>query len=135
MFNEVVDAALNHNGADADFDRLGLCAKQQPQAKETISAILQRAEWKPPTPVNGEATPATQAPPTRLNAGEDAMVGPLEEIWDQRIHVQQRWAEQEGRSPNQVASEAPLAAAAGPMTGMNDSTCFWCGNEGHIKTR
>ena len=21
------------------------------------------------------------------------------------------------------------------MTGMNESMCFWCGNEGHIKTR
>ena len=54
---------------------------------------------------------------------------------DLRIYVQQRWAEQEGRSPNQIARSAPFAAAAGPITGMSESTCFWCGNEGHIKTR
>ena len=135
VFNEVVEAALNDNRADADFDRLGLCAKQEPQAKETISAILKRPEWKPPTPANAEATPPTQAPPMRPNAGEDVMVGLLEEMRDLRIYVQQRWVEQEGQSPNQVAREAPFAAAAGPMTGMNESMCFWCENEGHIKTR
>ena len=135
MFNEVVEAALNHNRANGDFDRLGLLAKQEPQAKETISAILKRPEWKPPTPANTEATPPTQGPPMRPNAGEDVMVGLLEEIQDLRIYLQQRWAEQEGWSPNQVARKAPFAAAAGPMTGMNESTCFWCGNEGHIKTR
>ena len=31
--------------------------------------------------------------------------------------------------------ETTFAAAAVPITGMNESTCFWCGNEGHIKTR
>ena len=50
LFNEVVKDTLNHNHANADFDRLGLCAKQDPQAKETISAILKRLKWKPPTP-------------------------------------------------------------------------------------
>ena len=48
--------------------------------------------------------------------------------------MQQRWAEQEGRSANQVARKGPFAAAVGPMTGMNESTYFWCRNEGHIKT-
>ena len=62
------------------------------------------------------------------------MVGLLEEMWDLRIYVQQRWTEQEGPSPNQVARKAPFTAAAGPMTGMNESRCFWCGNEGHIRT-
>ena len=33
VFNEVVEAVLYHNRADADFDRLGLRAKQEPQAK------------------------------------------------------------------------------------------------------
>ena len=28
VFNDVIEAALNHNRADADFDRLGLRAKQ-----------------------------------------------------------------------------------------------------------
>ena len=97
VFNEVVEAALNNNYADADFDRLRLHAKQEPQVKETISAILKRPEWKPPTPANAEATPPTQAPPMRPNAGEDAMVGLLEEMRDLRIYVQQRWAEQEGQ--------------------------------------
>ena len=135
VFNEVVEATLNRNHADADVDRLGLRAKQEPQAKETISAILKRLEWKPPTPANAEATSPTQTPPTRPNAGKVVMVGLLEEMRDLRIYVQQRWAEQEGRSPKQVARKAPFAAAAGPMMGMNESTCFWCGNEGHIKTR
>ena len=136
LFNEAVEAALNHNQADADFDRLGLRAKQEPQVKEKILAILKRPEWKPPTPVNAEVIPPTQAPPTRPNAGKDVMVGLLEEMRDQSIYVQQRWAEQEGWSPNQVARKAPFAAAAGPMTGVNKSTtCFWCGNEGHKKTR
>ena len=45
VFNEVVEAAIKHNSADADFDRLGLCAKKEPQAKETILAILKRLEW------------------------------------------------------------------------------------------
>ena len=71
----------------------------------------------------------------RPNAGEDLMVGLLEEMRDLRIYLQQSWVEQEGRSPNQVARKAPFAAAAWPMTGMNESTCFWCGNEKHIKTR
>ena len=44
LFNEVVKAALNHNRAHADFDRLGLRANQEPQAKETISALLKRRE-------------------------------------------------------------------------------------------
>ena len=137
VFNEVIEATLNHNRdhADADFYRLGFHAKQEPQAKEAISAIVKRPEWKPPTPVNAEATPAIQAPLTRPNAGEDVMVGLLEEMRDLRIYVQQRWAEQEGWSPNQVARKAPFAAAAGPMTGMNESTCCWCRNEGHIKMR
>ena len=87
VFNEVVEATLNHNRADADFDRLGLRAKQEPQAKETISAIPKRPEWKPPTPANAEATPPTQAPPMRLNAGEDVMVGLPEEMRDPRIYV------------------------------------------------
>ena len=42
--NEVVEAALNHNRADADFDLLGLHVKQKPQAKESILAILRRPE-------------------------------------------------------------------------------------------
>ena len=63
------------------------------------------------------------------------MVVLLQEMLDLRIYVQQRWAEQEGQSPNQVARKDPCAAASGPMTGMNQSTCFCCGNEGHIKTR
>ena len=54
---------------------------------------------------------------------------------DLMIYVQQRWVEQEGWSPNQVARKAPFAAAVGLLTGMNESTCFWCANEGHIKTR
>ena len=135
VFNEVVEAALNHNRADADFDRLGLRANQEPQAKETISAILKRSEWKPPTTANAEVIPPTQAPPTRPSVGEDVMVALLEEIRDLRIYVQQRWAQQEGQSPNPVGRKARFAAATGPMTGMNESTCFWCGNEGHIKTR
>ena len=134
VFNEVIEAALNHNRDDADFDRLGLRAYQEP-AKETISAILKRPEWKPPTPANEEVIPPTQAPPTRPYASEDVMVGLLEEMRDLRIYVQQRCAEQEGPSPNQIARKAPFAAAAGTMTRMNESTCFWCGNEGHIKTR
>ena len=135
VFNEVVEAALNHNRADADFNRLGLRANQE-AAKEMISAILRRPKWKPPTPANAEGTPPTQAPPTRPNASEDVIVGLLEEMWDLRIYVQQGWAEQAGRSPNQIARKAPFAVvAAGPMTGMRASTCFWCGNEGHIKTR
>ena len=44
VFNEVVEATLNHNRADADFDRLGLRENQEPQAKEMISAILKRPE-------------------------------------------------------------------------------------------
>ena len=113
---------------------MGLRANQEP-AKETISAILKRPEWKPPTPANAEVIPPTQAPPTRPNASEDVMVGLLEEMRDLRIYVQQKWAEQEGPSPNQIARKAPFAAAAGPITGLCESTCFWCGNEGHIKTR
>ena len=81
-----------------------------------------------------EVIPPTQAPPTRPNTSEDVMVGLLEEMRDLRIYVQQSWAEQEGQSPNQVARKEPFATAAGPMTGMNESTCFCCGNEGHIKT-
>ena len=135
VFDKVVEAALNHNRANADFDRLRLRANLEPQAKETISAILKRPEWKPPTPANAEVIPPTQALPTRPSVGEDVMVGLLEEMRDLRIYEQQRWAEQEGRSPNQVARKAPFAAAAGRMTGMNESTCFWCGTEGHIKTR
>ena len=88
VFTEVVEATQNHNRADADFDRLRLRAKQEPQAKETISAILKRPEWKLPTPANTEATPPTQAPPTRPNAGEDVMVGLLEEMRDPSIYVQ-----------------------------------------------
>ena len=42
VFNEVVEAGLNTNRADADFDRLGLRAKQEPRAKETILAMLKR---------------------------------------------------------------------------------------------
>ena len=103
MFNEVVEDALNHNRADADFDQLGLPAKPEPQAKETILAILKRPEWKPPTPANEEVIPPTQAPPTRPSVGEEVMVGLLEEMRDLRIYVQQRWAEQEGRSPSQIA--------------------------------
>ena len=98
-------------------------------------AILKRPEWKPPTTANAEETPPTQAPPMRPNATEGVMVGHLEEMRDLRIYVQQSWAEQEGQLPNQVATKAPFTAAVGPMTGMNESTCFWCGNEGHIKTR
>ena len=124
VFNEVGEAALNQNRADANFDRLGLRANQEPQTKEMISAILKRPEWKPPTPANAEVIPPTQAPATRPSVGEDVMVGLLEEMRDQRIYVQQRWAEQEVRSPNQIARKAPFAAAAGPMTGMNQSTCF-----------
>ena len=90
VFNEVVEAALNHNRADADLDQLGLHAKQEPQAKETILAILKRPEWKPPTPANAEATPPTQAPPMRPNAGEDVMVGLLEEMRNLWIYLQQR---------------------------------------------
>ena len=59
----------------------------------------------------------------------------MEEMRDLRIYVQQRWAEQEGQSPNQFARTATFAAAAGPMKGINESTYFWWGNEGHIKTR
>ena len=134
VFNEVVEAALNHNRADADYDRLGLRANQEP-AKEPISAILKRPEWKPPTPANAEVIPPTQAPPARPSVGEDVMVGHLEEMRDLRIYVQQRWTEQEGRSPNQISRKAPFAAAAGSITGMSENMCFWCGNEGHIKTR
>ena len=75
------------------------------------------------------------APPTRPNLGEDMMVGFLDEMRDLRIYVQQRWVDQEGRSPYQVERKAPFAAAAVPMTAMNQSMCFWWGNEGHIKTR
>ena len=135
VFNEVVEAKLNHNHADANFDRLGLRVKQELQVKETISVILKRPEWKPPTAANTEATPPTQAPPTRPNAGEDIIVGRLEEMRDIRIYVQQRWAEQEGRSPNQVGRKEPFGTAAGPMTGMNKSTNCWWGNEGHRKRR
>ena len=135
VFNEVVEAAINHNRADADFDRLGRHANQEPPGKETILSTLKRPEWKPPTPANAEVIPPTQAPPTRPSVGEDVMVGLLVEMRDLRIYVQQRWAEQEGRSPNQVARKAPFAPAAAPMTGMNESTCSWCGNEGHMKTR
>ena len=134
VYNEVVEAALNHNRTDADFDRLGIRANQEP-AKETILVIPKRPEWKPPTPANAEVIPPTQAPTARPSVGEDVMVGLLEEMRDLRIYVQQRWAEQEGRSPNQIARKAPFAAAAGLMTGINESTCFWCGNEGRIKTR
>ena len=135
VFNEVVEAALNHNRADADFNPLGLHANQEPQAKETISVILKRPEWKPPTLANAEVIPYMQLPPTRPNIGEDVMVGLLEELRDLRIYMQQKWAEQEDRSPNHIARKAPFAATAGPITGMNESTCFWCRNEGHIKTR
>ena len=90
VFNEVVEAALNHNRADADFNRLGLHATQEPQAKEMISARLQGAERKPPTPANAEVIPPTPTPPTRQNAGEDVMMGLLEEMRDLRIYVQQR---------------------------------------------
>ena len=136
VFNDVVEAPQNHNRADADFDRLGLRAKQEPQVKVTILAILKRPERKPPNPANAEVTPPTQAPPTRTNANEDVRVGLLEEMRDLSIYVQQSWVEQEGWSPNQVTRKAPFAAAAaGPMTGMNEGRCFWCGNEGHIKMR
>ena len=96
-FNEVVETALNHNSAEACFDRLGLRVNQEPQTKEMITVIIKRPEWKPPTPANAEVIPPTQAPPTRPSIGEEAMVGPLEEMRDLRIYVQQRWAEQEGR--------------------------------------
>ena len=135
LFNEVVKAAINQNHADADFYHLGLRGNQEPQAKETISAILKRPEWKPPTPAKAEAIPPTQSPSTRLNAGEDVMVGLLEEMLVLRINIQQRWADQESRSPNRMAIKVPFADAIGPMTGLNERTCFWCGNEGHIKTR
>ena len=59
VFNQLVEAALNHNHADTDPDRLGLCVNQEPQAKETILAILKRPKWKPPTPANVEVTPPT----------------------------------------------------------------------------
>ena len=113
VFNEVVEATINHNRADADFDRLVLRVNQELQAKETILAILKRPEWKPPTLANAEVIPTTQAPPTRPSVGEDAMAGLLEEMRDLRIYVLQRWAEQEGRSPNQVVRKATFAAAAG----------------------
>ena len=119
VFNEVVEAALNHNHADTDFDRLGLLAKLEPQAKETISAILKRPEWKTPNPANAEVIPPTQAPATRPSVGEDMMAGLLEEMWDLRIYMQQKWVAQEDRSPSYVARKAPFAATAGPMTGMN----------------
>ena len=135
VFNELVEAALSHNCANADFDRLGLRAKQEPQAKETISAILKRPEWKQPTLANAEVIPPRHAPLTRPNAGEHVMVGLPAETQDLRIYVQQRWAEQKGRSPNQIARKAPFATAAGPMTRLNESTCVWCGNKGHVKTR
>ena len=80
MFNEVVEAALNHNHPDADFDRLGLCAKQESQVKETTLSIRKRPEWKPPTPANAESTPPPQAPLMRPNAGEDVMVGLRQEM-------------------------------------------------------
>ena len=54
---------------------------------------------------------------------------------DIRIYVQQRWAEQEGWSPNLIVRKSPFAAPVGPITGINESTSFWCGIEGHIKTR
>ena len=135
MFNEVVEAALNHNRADTNFDQLGLCTNQESQTKETISAILKRREWKPPTPTNAEVISPTQAPPTRLNVGEDVMVGLQEEMRDLRIYMQQKWAVQEDRSPSYIAKKALFATAAGPMMRMNESTCFWCGKEGHIKVR
>ena len=45
VFNEVVEVTLNHKRADAYLDRLVLRTNQESQAKETISAILQRPEW------------------------------------------------------------------------------------------
>ena len=63
------------------------------------------------------------------------MVGPRDEMQDQRIYLQQEWAEQEDRLLSYIARKAPFATAAGPMTGVNESTCFWSGNEGHIKVR
>ena len=125
VFNEVIQAALIHNRTDTDFDRLGLRAKQEPQAKERISAILKRLEWKPPTPANTEVIPPTQAPPTRPSVGEDMMVGLLEEMRDLRIYVQQRWAEQEGRSPNQIARKAPFAARRRTDDGNEREYMFW----------
>ena len=124
VFNEVVETAVNHNCADADFDRLGLRAKQEPKAKETISAILKRPEWKPPTPANAEAAPPTQAPPTRPNAGEDVMVGLLEEMWDLRIYVQQRWAEQGGSVPQPGCEESTFCRRHGANDGDEPEQVF-----------
>ena len=117
VFNEVVETVLNHNGADAYFDRLGLRANQEPQANKTILALLKRTEWKPPTPANPEVIPPTQAPPTRPSVGVDMMVGLKEEMRDQRIYVQQSWAEQEGWSPNQIAIKAHLPPPPGRRRG------------------
>ena len=89
VFNGVVEAALNHNCADADFDRLGLRANQEPQENETISVILKRPEWTQPTPANGKVIPPAQSPPRRPSVGEDVMVVLLEEMPDLRIYVQQ----------------------------------------------
>ena len=87
VFNEVIEVALNHNRADANFDRLGLRVKQEPQAKETMLAILKGQQCMLPTPAKTEVTRPTQALPTRPNAGKDLMVGPLEEMRDLRIYV------------------------------------------------
>ena len=54
VFNEVVEVALQHNRADADFDRLGLRTNQESEAEERISEILKKPYWKPPTPANEE---------------------------------------------------------------------------------
>ena len=134
-FNEVVEATLSHNRADTHFDRLGLHANQEPEAKVTISAIHKRAEWTPPTPANTEVIRPMKVPATRPSVRKEVMVGLLVEMRDLRINMQQKWAEQEDRSPKRIARQAPVAAAAGMMTGMNVSTCFWWGNEGHKKTR
>ena len=133
--NEVGEAALNHNRADTDYDQLGLRTNQESQAKDMVSAILKRLEWKPPTPANAEVVPPTQAPPTRPSVREDVMVGLLEDMQDLKIYMRQKWVVQEDRSPNHLARKTPYDTAAGPMIGMNDSTSFWCGNEGHIKAR
>ena len=90
-FKEAIKATLNHNCAGANFNRLGLHANRELQEKETISAIFQRLEWKPPTPVKVEVTrprqalptqalPPAQAPLMRPNASEDMMVGIVEEM-------------------------------------------------------
>ena len=97
--------------------------------------ILKRLEWKPPIPSKAEVIPPTQALPTRPSIGEEVLVGLLKEIRDLRIYIQQKWAEQEDRSPNHIARRASFTVATGPLTGINKSTCFWSCNEEHLKTR